>query len=286
MKTSIKTLAMMVLLAFASTSCSKLHSGDTFTVATDSIDFQYEVIVSKMNYVRVSPVAGPNELTGDVVIPSQITYDGDLFVVTQVARNAFSNYTSITSVELPSTLSVIEDGAFQNCTSLKTINTPQPLSTIGAHAFDGCRQLEAFSLMASISTLGEACFKGCAALVDVEFPSSFTSIPNEAFRGCSSLTALDFPSTIMQIGDKAFADCTGIITVNMDRSVQILGDRAFAGCTGIEAITCLTPTPPICSSSTFEEVPADATVTVPMTNVSDYQTAVGWNHFINYIGTY
>lgn len=276
----------VALFAFVLTACSNLQMGDTFTTTYQGVEYNCEVIVSRMNYVRINPVSSPAQLSGTVVVPPSVKYEGDKFIVTQIAKEAFRGYTGITEVILPLTLSAIEEGAFQGCTALKTINTPQPLSTIGDNAFDGCVMLESFSLEASISALGSGCFRNCASLGTVTFPSSFSEIPAEAFYGCTSLENLTLSSTIMRIGDGAFAHCEGLKRISMDRSVMSIGDGAFSGCTAVEAITCLTATPPVCFSSTFTGIPTDIPVTVPMPHIIAYQTAVGWNQFSNFQGVY
>lgn len=285
MKKSISLIVLLTAFVLSVSSCTKLNSGDTFTYNFEGVDYTCEVIVSKMKYVRISPVAGPESLSGSIVIPSKVKYKRKTFLVTQIAENAFNGYTSITSVELPSTLSAIEEGAFRGCTSLEKINTPQPLSTIGDNAFEGCESLTHFDLEASISTLGVACFKNCTSLTAIKFPSSFTEIPEEAFSGCTSLRELEFSSTIMKIGGGAFVNCLGVKTIKMDRSVQSIGDSAFAGCSALTSMTCLTATPPSCYSSTFNGVP-DIIVTVPMASVGNYQQATGWNHFSEFEGVY
>lgn len=267
-------------------SCSKFRAGDRFTVVVNGVEYQCEVIVSKMNYVRISPVTSSDMLIGEVNIPSDIRYDGTKFVVTQIAKDAFRGYEGITAVVLPSTLSVIEESAFRECASLVSINTPQPLSTIESHAFDGCAKLQSFNLVASLSTLGDACFKSCSSLTNLTFPTSFSKIPNEAFCGCISLTRLNLPATILQVGDKAFENCSGIVSVSFDSSVQTIGSKAFSGCVAVESISTKTPTPPVCSDNTFEGVPSDITVTVPMASVENYRSAVGWNRFSNFVGRY
>lgn len=139
--------AMLVALAIVS-SCTKLNAGDSFTESVNGIEYKFTVVVSKMSYVRVAPVSG--NLSGEISIPARIGHDGVRYTVTQIAENAFRGCASITSVFLPSTLSVIEKAAFQGCTALKTINTPQPLSVIGDYAFDGCSSLEDLDLEASM----------------------------------------------------------------------------------------------------------------------------------------
>ena len=278
--------AILATIAWAAVfaGCSKLKAGDTFTATTEGVEYQYEIIVSKMRYVRVVPVS--DRLSGDITIPATVSYDGDSFVVTQIGENAFRGCSSITSVTLPKTLSIIEPSAFAGCTSLQRINTPQPLSEMGDYAFDGCVSLKEFSLDASISSLGKGCFRGCSALKTIQFPSSFTEIPEEAFFGCAGLEEIHCPATVMQIGDDAFGECANVHEIYLDRSVQRIGKRAFAGCGNVASMTCLTATPPVCSADTFEGIHPDTPVTVMKSSMDHYKTATGWNHFTNYKGIY
>lgn len=277
-------IVVALMIALCVSSCSQLNSGDRFVVISDNNQFQYEVIVSKMNYVRLVNVTGTIPET--LVIPPIVKNGRTSFTVTQIGPKAFQNCSELTSVRLPETLSVIEEAAFEGCSSLREINTPQPLSFIGDYAFSGCVALKKFDLEASISSLGKGCFRGCVSLEEVKFPSSFSVIPSEAFMGCTSLRELNLPATIMQIGADAFRNCVGIRDVYMDRSVQRIGERAFLDCKDVESMTCMTSFPPICSESTFEGVATDIPVTVPMANVQDYQTAVGWSRFSHFVGKY
>lgn len=278
------SLIAAVLIAVSLTGCSKLRAGETFIASAGGVEFQYEVIVSYMNYVRVYPVSG--RISGDIVIPSVVPYDNIKYVVTQVGQNAFRDCSAITSVTLPETLSTIEASAFEGCSSLRRINTPQPLSVIGDYAFSGCVSLREFSLDASISTLGKGCFRGCSALTAVKFPTSFTEIPDEAFFGCAGLGEIICPSTVMRIGADAFGGCIGVRKIYLDSSVQSIGSRAFAGCFGVASITCFTPTPPVCSADTFDGIPVQIPVTVMASSVENYWNAPGWNRFENIRGVY
>lgn len=139
--------------------------------------------MSKITYVRLTPVSDPSEVKGDIILPAKAKYDGVTYTVTQIGQRAFRDYTGITSVILPRALSQIENEAFAGCTSLWTINTPQPLSVIGEYAFDGCSALKAFSLDASISELERGAFRGCASLEELAFTPTITEIPDELCSG-------------------------------------------------------------------------------------------------------
>jgi len=282
MKASL--LSVLVAFVLAIPSCSKLNSGDSFYQTVGGIEYKFEVIVSKMSFVRLTPVSGPEIVRGDIVIPRAGEYDGHKYVVTQIGKHAFQNYTGITSVTLPKTLSIIEDEAFAGCTMLREINTPQPLSTIGAYAFDGCAMLESFSLEASISELGEGAFRGCSSLRTLSFTPTFTSVPDFLCSGCTSLSEVVLPSTIAEVGDEAFLGCISVNNISIDSSLKTIGSKAFYGCVAVQAISSRTATPPTCFADSFEGVPSGIPVTVPMPQVNAYANAIGWNHFYNFIG--
>lgn len=281
-----KILTLFLAFAAAMPSCTKQNSGDSFNQTVGGIEYNFEVIVSKMTYVRLMPASAPSVVKGDITLPAKAEYDGVTYTVTQIGKRAFRDFTGITSVTLPKTLSEIESEAFAGCTSLQTINTPQPLSVIGEYAFDGCSRLKVFSLEASISELGKGAFRGCASLEKLTFTPTITEIPDELCSGCTGLKEISLPSTIMRVGASAFEGCSSARAIKIDRSLQNIGARAFSGCAAVESITCMTATPPVCSANTFDGIPTDIPVTVPMANVDDYRNATGWNRFGNYVGKY
>ena len=93
------------------------------------------------------------ELSGDIVIPSSIEYDGTTYPVTGFVQptnlTAWSSNSvtteggafqscPITSVVIPSSISTIAAGAFSNCTNLKSVELPNNLDGIGAASFANC----------------------------------------------------------------------------------------------------------------------------------------------------
>ncbi|MGN0475228.1 MAG: S8 family serine peptidase, partial [Acutalibacteraceae bacterium] len=71
-----------------------------------------------------------NETT-DLEIPAQI--DGK--AVTEIAANAFCNYTSLQSVSIPSSVNKIGNGAFDGCTNLTKITVESGSITYGSNIF-------------------------------------------------------------------------------------------------------------------------------------------------------
>ena len=62
-----------------------------------------------------------NTYTGDVVIPSSVTYSGKTYTVTEVGKSAFRLSSGLTSVVVPSSVTTIGEYAFYNCENLKSV---------------------------------------------------------------------------------------------------------------------------------------------------------------------
>lgn len=100
----------------------------------------------------------------------------------------------LTSIVLPSTVKVIEEGAFANNLVLETIDLSacKNLTEIGARAFSGCRNVTTIDLSncTSLQSIGEKVFAGCKGLRSVIFPNSLNSIGQSAFMN-TGLTEID-----------------------------------------------------------------------------------------------
>ena len=92
-------------------------------------------------------------------------------------------------VEFINTSNIISIGgaAFQNCSSLTTINLPDSLTSIGDTAFAYCSSLTSISLPDSLTSIGNWVFQNCSSLTTINLPDSLTSIGNWVFQNCSSL---------------------------------------------------------------------------------------------------
>lgn len=76
--------------------------------------------------------------SGDIVIPSSVTYDGLTYKVTKISSYAFNQDSGVTSVSIPNTVTSIGDEAFGGCSGLKTLTIPSSVTEIGEAAFSGC----------------------------------------------------------------------------------------------------------------------------------------------------
>jgi len=96
----------------------------------------------------------------NVVIPA--VYNG--LPVTQIALNGFQNYTAMTAVSLPSSLTNIGQAGFSGCSNLTSITLPSGLTTIGQQAFSGCSKLPLIYIPISVTTINQQAFASCSVL--------------------------------------------------------------------------------------------------------------------------
>lgn len=107
---------------------------------------------------------------------SGTSYEG----ITTIAYETFYNCTSIETLEIPNTVTSIEDGAFGYMTSLKTITLPDETSTfrtIPSYLFDNCISLESVNISENVYTFRSYAFRACYSLEYVYIP--FDSSPSQ-----------------------------------------------------------------------------------------------------------
>ena len=156
--------------------------------------------------------------------------------VTEIGGSAFYNCSSLTSVNIPSSVTEIKSGVFSDCSSLTSVDIPSSVTEIGSWAFDDCTSLTSVNIPSSVISIGWGAFSGCTFLTSINIPSSVTKIYSSTFSGCSSLTSVNIPSSVTEIGESAFECCTSLTSVNIPSSVIYIGYNAFDGCTSLTSV--------------------------------------------------
>lgn len=78
-------------------------------------------------------------VSGEVVLPSSVSNDGNTYEVTSIGPCAFYCCFTLSSVVIPNSVTNIEDGAFHRCYSLTPVVIPNSATIIGENAFSDCR---------------------------------------------------------------------------------------------------------------------------------------------------
>lgn len=161
-------------------------------------------------------------LTGDLIIPDSVTYNGVTYAVTEIYENAFRNNPGMTSVSIPNTVRWIGGMAFKNCTGLTSITIPESVTRIG---FIPSRQVF------------DCTFQGCTGLTEVIFNADSCISMRNPFLDCdNSITTLVIGNNVKAIPETAFRDCGGITSLYIPASVSHIGFMAFEGCGEVASI--------------------------------------------------
>lgn len=189
-----------------------------------------------------------NYYSGDIVVPSTVTYSSATFTVTEIGQDAFGYCRNLTSVVLPETLESIYFDSFSYSTSLTSLRIPAAVTNISAGAFRGCTAMTAFEVDAAnpnyASSDGVLYNKNLDELVafpagkatQFTIPSTVTTIGGDAFSSCTPLTSITIPEGVTTIKDGAFERCTALTSVVIPNSVTEMGD-AFDNCSGLTSVT-------------------------------------------------
>ena len=213
----------------------------------------------------------PDEYTGNVVIPEEVTYMDKTRKVTSIGDYTFANCTNLTSVTIPNTVTSIGEYAFYWCTGLTSISIPNSVTSIGEFAFDNCSGLTSITIPNSVTSISKAAFDNCWRLTSIDIPNSVTSIGDGAFQNCSGLTSVTIPNSVTSMGDYAFCGCSGLPTVTIPNSVTSMGDGAFSYCSVLASVTIPNSVTSI-GNYAFYMCPVLASVTIPnsVTSIGEY----------------
>lgn len=202
------------------------------------------VTVGNLNYIlydgnKTAVVVGsvnPDAVV-NLVIPNDISPDGNTYTVTTIADEAFADNKFIRSVEFPASLQFLGSGAFKGCSGLKHVffDDGSNLKSLGSGAFEGCFSLEVINLPDSIRNLGPSAFENCRALLSINIPTNLAVIEESAFAGCESLPSVQISPSVTHIKNNAFFRCSnlGVVEMHPDSQLQKIGIGAFANCSSL-----------------------------------------------------
>ena len=132
-----------------------------------------------------------------------------------------------TSYIIPNSVTNIGDRAFSDCSSLISINIPNSVTNIGNSTFSCCKSLTNINIPNSVTNIGNSVFYDCSSLTNINIPDSVTNIGDSAFSWCESLTNINIPDSVTNIGKSAFWRCENIPSKIKSDIIQRFGEKVF-----------------------------------------------------------
>lgn len=302
-------LAFMALLAvpakaFDFAVC--LNSGDSLFFEVTDHQQQFVTIVPP-NAEGPEYYKGHRKVVGVLVIPSEVYFNGQRYIVTAIGERAFSGCTDIRMVTIPMTVTSIGDYAFYGCVG---INDPivigENITRVGMSAFYGCAQLpgvvfKAYRCDFMGGSLSTAVFGNCSRLRKLTITEGVTRIPDYAFSGVDAITSsivlpqsleyigayafsfcsrlsgsIVIPDGVKTIGEFAFNQCHAIKDLTIGAKVDTIGSRAFHKCIGLRSVTIRATTPPGIEPSSFSELSKSLKYNIPCVSKELYNKHAIW----------
>lgn len=252
---------------------------------------------------------------GDIVIPSQVTYEAKTYSVTAIGDYAFEDCQNLASVVIPNTTKIIGADAFGYCNSLTSVDIPASVTKINFTAFNFCSNLEninvaednqvfssidgvlynrdateilscpnsrtELTIQNSVEVIGWGAFYGCKFLSSVIIPDTVKEINGYAFSCCESLKSVIIPPLVKSLEQYTFEWCHSLESVILPEALASINLADFASCTSLKEIQIKNPVPFECREEFSEAVLSNAILYVPIGSAEAYQQVEPWKNFVN-----
>ena len=207
-------------------------------IAANAHDFEvdgiYYNITDEQNLTVEVTYSGSNPYywggyEGKLVIPCTTTYEGVIYTVTGIGKEAFK-ITRLSSLTISKNITSIANNIFYLNPNLQYSQSfTEIIVEEGNPRYDSRDNCNAI-----IETATNRLLYGCNSTV---IPESVTSIGDYAFAYCNELTNATIPDGVTSIGQYAFFRCTQLASITIGNGVESIGVAAFSNCTGLTNVT-------------------------------------------------
>ncbi|MBQ3627463.1 MAG: leucine-rich repeat protein [Bacteroidaceae bacterium] len=196
--------------------------------------------------------------TGDITVPSQVTYEGVTYTVTRIGDNAFrlvhsinsfGYNTELTSVTLPNTIKSLGEDVFYHCRNLTSIDLPNSIETVGYGVFSNT-EFTSITIPAALTTdLKGGYFYNSKKLASIQVDpgnQKYNSVGGVLydkeikslifFPPAKESTSYTIPSTVTKICSNSINNCSNLTSITIPEGVETIEDVAFQTCTNLTSL--------------------------------------------------
>ena len=143
-------------------------------------------------------------ITGALVIPDSVLYDGMMQAVTEIRCGGLNEQRNMTSVTLPKGLTKVS--GFYECTGLTRVDFGGTIAQWCNIVFENWHS--------NPTRYAHHLYIGGEEVVNLVIPEGVNSIGYSAFIGLNAMTTVTIPVSLDSVGEAAFEGCDGLVRVN------------------------------------------------------------------------
>lgn len=202
----------------------------------------------------------------------------DLGSSVSIGNYAFYGCWDLQSINIPTTVTAINEGAFWNCYNLRHLTVPSGATTIGNSLIRYGYGVKTVSFPKSLTSAGTNFSYDTAGVTRIVFPRGITGTGGNYFYNNRALKEAYLSDTITSLGAGTFQTCVSLQKVKMSAGLTSIGQYAFSGCSSLMSVTIPSNVTTI-DSSAFSGCSSLAEITIP-SNV----TTINGSAFANCYG--
>lgn len=134
--------------------------------------------------------------------------------VTKIGDSCFSGCTGLSYITGLDSVTSIGNNAFYNCGKLTSISLPSVIS-IGPWPFLECNAIKTIELSNCLRYLSDGAFTGLKSVEKIVLPYGVTDIPYMCFADCDTLKTLIIPTSVKTIAQDSLANTFGNSVLNI-----------------------------------------------------------------------
>ncbi len=168
-----------------------------------------------------------SEYSGEVTIPSSVSYNDATYSVTTIGESAFRGCSGLTSVTIPNSVNSIGEEAFYRCSGLTGVN----ITDLSAWC-----KIDFNKSNSNPLRYAQHLKLNGTEITNLVIPNDITKIKDYTFYDCDGLISVTISNSVTYIGESAFYDCDGLISVTIPNTVTSIEYEAFYGCDGLTEV--------------------------------------------------
>lgn len=146
-----------------------------------------------------------------------LLFDDSIDIISE--NNSCEGLEHLREVHLPQILNVIPKYMFRGCASLKKVNLPNTITCIEDQAF----YRSGFDIIdltnTQCQTIGRRCFMHCGDLIEVKLPNTVNVLGRHTFSYCSKLEKANIPINVTDLYTGILKECKSLKQLSVSKQL-------------------------------------------------------------------